>query len=167
MIIKLLPEHHNVVKELIDNATLKSINSLSYMMFNGIYLADLNNFHAYGYFTDDKLKAVISFYESDEDPAWYYTSYLGLTENDINILLDSVILHNENNKRLKFYTLNFRNSVWDKYQNERYSYVNELLVPRLSRCNFTNHWEVLFNRSLLDTDITIRCYYLKQEHRTI
>jgi hypothetical protein len=163
MIIKLLPQHQPVVKELMDTATLKSTNPLSFEMFAGIYLTDLNNFHAYGYFDNDELKAVISFYESDEDPAWYCTSYLGMRENDINTLLEGVILHNENNKRLKFYTL--VDLLWDKYQNDRYTYVNELLIPSLTRCNYTNHWEVLFNRSLLRTDTIIRCYYLKQQHR--
>jgi hypothetical protein len=165
MIIKLLPEHQTIVKELMDTSTLKSTNPLSFEMFNGIYLTNLNNFHAYGYFINDELKAVISFYESDEDPAWYCTSYLGIDYDDIMLLLDRVIFHNENNKRLKFYTLSSLGSLWDKYQNERYSYLNELFVPSLTRCNYTNHWEVLFNRSFLSTDAIIRCYYLKQEHR--
>jgi hypothetical protein len=165
MIIKLLPEHQTIVKDLMDTAPLNGTNPLSFEMFNGIYLTDLNNFHAYGYFIDNKLKAVISFYESDEDPAWYCTSYLGTDYNDIMLLLERVIFHNENYKRLKFYTLNSAGSLWDKYQNDRYTYVNELSVTRLTRCNYTNHWEVLFNRSLLNIDTIIRCYYLKQEHR--
>ena len=163
MLVKLTTEHQSLVKELIDSTQVRSLNALGYMIFNGMYLSNLNNFHAYGYIVNDELQSIISFYESDEDPAWYCTNYYG----DITNLIDSVILHNENNGRLKFYTLVSYNSFWDKYQSERYHYVNELSVMAKTRCNYTNHWEVLFNRNLPSTDTIVRCYFLKQQYRNI
>lgn len=163
MIIKLTKEHQPLVKELINNNQTKNINALGYDIFNGIYLSNLNNFHAYGYIINDKLQSMISFYESDEDPAWYCTNYYG----NINILLNSVILHNESNSRSKFYTLVSSDSFWNKYQSDRYHWVNELSVVAKSRCNYTNHWEVLFNRNLPSTDTIVRCYFLKQQYRNI
>ena len=163
MIIKLTKEHQSLVKDLIDSTQVKNLNALGYAIFDEMYLSNLNNFHAYGYILNNELQSMISFYESDEDPAWYCTNYYG----DINILLNSVILHNESNSRLKFYSLVSSESFWDKYISERYYYVNELLVMAKTRCNFTNHWEVLFNRNLPSTNTIVRCYFLKQQYRNL
>jgi hypothetical protein len=155
MIIKLLPSHKPLVKKLFDNAA-------HYEIFSSTYLSDLNNFHSYGLLENDELKSFMSYYESDEDLSWYITSH----NFDENILAE-IIKQNEYNNRLKFYVLRTQNSVWNSYINDRYFFVDEIFVPSKTKCNFTNYWELLFNRNLSEFDSIVRCYLLKQEHRGI
>lgn len=150
------------------------INTLAYEIFCSNYLSGLNNFHAYGYLEDDKIKALISFYESDEEPAWYYTIYRSTGNNNLlRGVLDRVIQHNEERNRLKFYTLVherhsklLRRFHWSKYNDERYDYIDEFIVPAKTKCFYTNHWELLFKRILLPEDSIVRCNFLKKEFRT-
>jgi hypothetical protein len=150
------------------------INKLTYDIFCSNYLSGLNNFHAYGYLEDENVKALISFYESDEEPAWYYTIYRSTGDNNLlRDVLDRVIAHNEERNRLKFYTLVhashsklLRRFHWSKYNDERYDYIDEFMVPAKSKCFYTNHWELLYKRLLLPEDSVVRCNFLKKEYRT-
>ena len=151
-----------------------NFNKLLYDIFCSNYLSDLNNFHAYGYLKDGKVKALISFYESTEEPAWFYTIYRSSGDNNLlRLVLDEVIKHNEERGRLKFYTLThashtklLRRFHWSKYNNERYGYFDEFLVPAKNKCFYINPWELLFKRFLVPEDSIVRCNYLKQEYRT-
>ena len=151
-----------------------TFNKLLYDIFCSNYLSDLNNFHAYGYLKDGKVKALISFYESTEEPAWFYTIYRSSGDNNLlRLVLDAVIKHNEERGRLKFYTLThashtklLRRFHWSKYNNERYGYFDEFLVPAKNKCFYINPWELLFKRFLVPEDSIVRCNYLKQEYRT-
>lgn len=143
-------------------------------IFCSNYLSGLNsNFHAYGYEHAGVITALISFYESVEEPAWYYTLYRASGESGhLSAVLDTVIDHNEANGRLKFYTLvNSKHSKllrrfhWSAKNNERYGYVDEYVVPAKTKCYYVNAWELLFKRVLLPVDTVVRCNYLKQEYR--
>ena len=152
-----------------------TFNKLTYDIFCSNYLSDLQNFHAYGYVEDDTVKSLISFYESIEEPAWYYTVYRSSGNNELlRSVLDEVIKHNEDRHRLKFYTLVnqkhsrlLRRFHWSKYNDERYGYFDEYIVPIKNKCYYTNAWELLYKRMLLPEDSIVRCNYLKQEYRTI
>jgi hypothetical protein len=149
------------------------INTLTYDIFCSNYLSGLSNFHAYGYLADNKVRALISFYESDEEPAWYYTIYRSTGDNNLlRGVLDAVIKHNEDRNRFKFYTLVhstysrlLRRFHWSKYNDERYDYIDEFMVPAKSKCFYTNHWELLYKRILLPEDSVVRCNFLKKEFR--
>lgn len=152
-----------------------NFNKLLYDIFCSNYLTDLNNFHAYGYLENDTIKALISFYESPEEPSWYYTIYRSSGNNNLlRDVLDEVIKHNEERGRLKFYTLTSANHTrllrkfhWSKYNNERYGYFDEFMVPAKNKCFYVNPWELLYKRFLIPEDSVVRCNYLKQEYRTV
>lgn len=188
-VVKLSSEHIEQVKPLfyikkfMGTSTLgksvtnkNPVNKLLYDIFCSNYLSDLDNFHAYGYLDEDEdeVKSLISFYESVEEPAWYYTLYRSSGNNELlRPVLDKVIEHNEASGRLKFYTLvNQRHSRllrrfhWSKYNDERYGFFDEYLVPAKQKCYYTNAWELLFKRFLSSEDCVVRCNYLKQEYRT-
>jgi hypothetical protein len=150
-------------------------NKLLYDIFCSNYLSDLKNFHAFGYVSENgEVKALISFYESIEEPAWYYTIYRSSGDNNLlRGVLDAVIEYNENNGRLKFYTLTHANHTrllrrfhWSKYNDERYGYFDEFIVPAKHKCFYVNPWELLYKRFLVPEDSIVRCNYLKQEYRT-
>lgn len=151
-----------------------NFNKLLYDIFCSNYLSDLNNFHAYGYLEGNEIKALISFYESDEEPSWFYTIYRSAGNNNLlRDVLDSVIQHNEDRGRLKFYTLTsarhtrlLRRFHWSNYNNQRYGYFDEFLVPAKHKCFYINPWELLYKRFLVPEDSIVRCNYLKQEYRT-
>jgi hypothetical protein len=156
----------------IDPATI--FNNRLYNVFCSNYLSGLSNFHAFGYEIDGEIKASISFYESTEEPAWYYTLYRSTGDNILlKKVLDEVIKYNEENGRFKFYTLVhkkhsklLRRFHWNKENNERYGYFDEFVVPAKSKCFYGNAWELLFKRFLVPEDSVVRCNYLKQEYRT-
>ena len=156
------------------NGNGEIFNKTLYNIFCSNYLSDLNNFHAYGYLENDEVKALISFYESNEEPSWFYTIYRSSGNNNLlREVLDAVIDHNEKNGRLKFYTLThathtrlLRRFHWSKYNDERYGYFDEFLVPAKNKCFYVNPWELLYKRFLVPEDSIVRCNYLKQEYRT-
>ena len=152
-------------------------NTVLYNIFVSNYLSDLTkNFHAYGYVDeeDGEVKALISFYESTEEPAWYYTVYRSSGNNGLlREVLDEVIKYNESNGRLKFYTLVaqkhsklLRRFHWSAENDERYGYFDEYVVPAKTKCFYVNAWELLYKRFLLPDNSVVRCNYLKQEYRT-
>lgn len=133
-------------------------NPVVHDMFSNIYLADLNNFHAYGLFNEsDDISSIVSFYEAIDEPAWYCTKSTSSAE-----LMNSVIQLNEQTGRLKFYMIANANVVSD-----RYDFVDEFIVPAKTKCCYTSAWELLFTRELSSVDSVVRCYYLKQEHRIV
>jgi len=178
-IVKLTNEHNDMLKPIFSHSkymgleTSQEHNDMLYDRFTNTYTFGLNNFHSYGYIQDNEIKALISFYESDEEPAWYYTLYRSMGDNKLlSQVLDHVIEHNENKGRLKFYTLThtrhtrlLRRFHWSKYNDERYGYFDECLIPAKHKSIYTNHWELLFKRSLLPEDSIVRCNFLKQEYR--
>lgn len=180
-IIKLNSNHNEMVKELFTHKKYmgepvsEQFNLLLYDRFINTYTFGLNNFHSYGYIDNNKIHALISFYESDEEPAWYYTLHRSIgNKNAITQVLDKVIEHNEKNGRLKFYSLTnikharlSRRFNWSKYNNERYDFFDECIIPSKHKSIYTNHWELLCNRSLILTDSIVRCTFLKQKYRTI
>jgi hypothetical protein len=186
-IVKLTSEHALVVRDIFNHSKYMGIdsdkvyqventglNALTYDIFCANYLSDLNNYHAFGYIEDGIVKALISFYESVEEPSWYYTLYRSIGDNNLlREVLDAVIKYNEGNGRLKFYTLThsrhtklLRRFHWSKYNNERYGYFDEYTVPSKNKCFYINAWELLYKRLLLPEDSIVRCNYLKQEYRT-
>lgn len=187
-VVKLNSSHVEQIKDLFTNKKYMGLdmnneafsledttfNKLTYDIFCSNYLSDLQNFHAYGYVEDDTVKSLISFYESIEEPAWYYTVYRSGGNNELlRSVLDEVIKHNEDRSRLKFYTLvNQKHSKllrrfhWSKYNDERYGYFDEYIVPTRNKCYYINAWELLYKRMLLPEDSVVRCNYLKQEYRT-
>ena len=153
----------------------EEFNLRLYNVFCSNYLSNLTNFHAFGYINEEgEVTASVSFYESFEEPAWYYTLYRSTGDNTkLRDVLDEVIKYNEANGRLKFYTLVhkrhsklLRKFHWSKYNDERYGYFDEFVVPAKTKCFYTNHWELLFKRFLVPEDSVVRCNYLKQEFRT-
>lgn len=154
---------------------IDDFNDLLYNIFCDNYLSDLDNFHAYGAIDDSGIvQSLISFYESDDDPSWYYTLYRSSGNNQLlKNILDEVIAYNEKNGRLKFYTLvNSKHSkllrrfTWSEYNSNRYGYFDEYLVPERCKPFYNTHWELLYKRILIPTETTVRCNYLKQELRT-
>ncbi len=176
--VKLLFDHNKYMGVDADSAAYQlagtTFNALTYDIFCANYLSGLNNFHAFGCVVDDQVRALISFYESDEEPAWYYTLYRSSGDNNLlRGVLDAVIEYNETNNRLKFYTLVharhsklLRRFHWSEYNNNRYGYIDEFVVPAKTKCYYTNYWELLYKRFLLPEDSVVRCNYLKQEFRT-
>lgn len=152
----------------------QQFNTRLYSIFCSNYLSGLNNFHAFGWVEDNEVKAAITFYESVEEPAWYYTLYRSTGDNaKLRAVLDEVIKYNEAKGRYKFYTLVhkrhsklLRRFHWSDYNNERYGYFDEFVVPAKTKCFYGNAWELLFKRFLVPEDSVVRCNYLKQEYRT-
>jgi hypothetical protein len=143
-----------------------------YWEFCEYYLSDLVNFHAYGYIHNDELSSVIAFYQSRNEPAWFYNyNYEIPGDNHMSDVLDAVIDYNEERGRLRFYGKIYsgnreRGPQWSPYNNERYLYVDEYLLPSKTQCYYYNHNVVLFNNKLMPDDIILRCNLLKQEYRT-
>ena len=187
-VIKLTSEHAEQVKTIFGHDKYMGVsindgafavkettfNTLTYNIFCSTYLSDLNNYHAYGYLEDGVVKALISFYESVDEPAWFLTIYRSSgNKRLLQDVLDAVIEHNENNGRLKFYSLSHTNHtrllrrfLWSKYNDERYGYFDEFMVPAKNKCFYINPWELLYKRFLVPEDSIVRCNYLKQEYRT-
>lgn len=153
-------------------------NQLLMNRFADTYMSGLNSFHAYGAYAEDdkkldKLLGFIAFYEDIQEASWWLT--MGRNNGDKEVmraLLDKAIEHNEDNGRLKFYTLmNVRHAKimrkfsWSEFNTERYDYVDEYVVPAKTRCIHHNAWEILFKRTLLPVDTLVRCSFLKQKYR--
>ena len=186
-VVKLDSTHTELIKKLfthkkymgVDNLDSfmvadEGLNQLIYDRFCANYLSDLKNFHAYGYMEDNAITALVSFYESVEEPAWYYTLCRSSGNNQLlKSILDKIISHNESNGRLKFYTVVnqkhiklLRKFSYSSYNDKRYGYFDECIVPTRCKSYYTNHWELLYHRLLLPEDTIVRCSYLKQEYRT-
>lgn len=145
-----------------------------YNTFIDTYLSGLRNYKALGLIEGGEVKSLISFYISPDEPCWYGTMIRSLHDkNYVRPLLDAAMSYNEVRGRLKFYTLwnadhgkLLRRFAFSSEANQRYDYVDEILVPSRSKCVYTNYWQILFNRTLLPVDSIVRCTFLKQEYRT-
>lgn len=189
-VIKLNESHKESIRHLFDIEKFMGINITEhwafgndsdkfnqqlYELFCNNYLGNLKYFHAYGYEQDGKIEAFISFYESNEEPSWYYTLCRSSGNNNfLKDVLDEIIAHNEEQGRLKFYTLvhidyskALRRFQWNDLNNERYGYFDEFIVPAKARCFYNYPWELLFKRALLPKDSIVRCNFLKQEYRFV
>ena len=145
-----------------------------YNTFIDTYLSGLRNYKSLGLIEDGTVKALITFYMSPDEPCWYGTMIRSLNDkNFVRPLLDAAMSYNEERGRFKFYTLwnadhgkLLRRFAFSKEANERYDYVDELVVPARTKCIYTNYWQILFNRTLIPTDTIVRCTFLKQQYRT-
>jgi hypothetical protein len=146
-----------------------------YQIFCDTYLTDLQNFHAFGVVDNSGcVLAFISFYESVDDASWYLTNGRSLGKNALlRQILDAIMEYNEKNGRLKFYTLInanharlIRRLAFSKTAVERYDYFDEYIIEPRCKTFFSNHWEILFKRSLLPVTSLVRCTFLKQKYRT-
>lgn len=186
-ILRLGTQHIEPVRELYQSSKYMGIdvagnwdgdhedyNDFLFGVFQKTYLSGLNNFQAYGLFNDiGQLECLISLYDSSDEPAWYYTMCRSKGNTDLlKQLFDEVIKTQESKNRFKFYTLvNARHApllrkfTYSDYNNERYGYYDEFVVPAKTRCYYNNAWELLFKKVLLPVDSVVRCSYLKQEYR--
>ncbi len=174
-VIKLNSSHIGAVRRLMTTtvAIPPDVNvnsSITQDKFCEIYLTDLNSFHAYGLYEGDSISAMISFYESSNEPAWFYTQCYATDINRLAEVLDTVITYNESRYRMTFYnkvnTPGIRGIGWSTITNQRYMFVDSYVVPAKTLC-FYNHSGAMFNSQLFETDLIVRCNILKQEYRTI
>jgi hypothetical protein len=118
--------------------------------------------------------AFMSFYEGVDDASWYFTGGRSLGKNALlRQILDVIMEYNEQNGRLKFYTVMnakhahlMRRLGFSKTAAERYDYFDEYIVEPRCKTFFSDHWEILFKRSLLPVTSVVRCTFLKQKYRT-
>lgn len=169
-------DYMGVGKNKFTSSYVTDINEDAYNIFCDNYLTDLSSFHAYGSVNPNTglVDAFISYYESEDDPSWYYTIYRS-SGNYILLkdILDRVIEVNEAKGRLKFFTLVnsehsklLRKFTWSKYNDARYGWVDECVIPANTKPFYIHHWELLFKRILIPVNTTVRCNFLKQEYRT-
>ena len=148
---------------------------LYHKSFYTTYLSDSTNYHAFGMIDENNnIVALISCYQSPDEPTWYGTNIRSSAKDPeiVRRLLDKMIYFNEQQGRLKFYTLwtakharLLRRFAFSDETNERYDYFDEMIIPAQTRCFYNNYWQVLFNRVLLPHDTIVRCSFLKQKYR--
>lgn len=161
----------------IKNAEIQ--NKVLFGRFIDTYLSGLKSFQAIGAYDDEDKKftrmlGFMSFYEDVHEPSWYMTMCRNNGDRKVMMgVLDNVIEHNEANGRFKFYTLMnsrhakvIRKVSWSEYNNERYDYFDEYVVPAKTRCLYYTVWETMFKRTLLPVDTILRCSFLKQKYRS-
>jgi|694.fasta_scaffold96655_2 hypothetical protein len=149
---------------------------LLYTMFCDTYLANLNNFCAFGAVDNEGIvHALMSFYISDDEPSWFCTVSRSLGNNFLfKDILDEIMKYNENMGRLKFYScMNIeqaplmRRLSFSAEAKKRYDYFDEYIVDANHKSFYLSHWEILFKRSLIPVPTVIRCTFLKRKYRTI
>lgn len=186
-IVKLTQDHIESVKHLFFK-THKYMGTLNfenedpnfqtrlYEIFCDTHLSDLKNYHAFGFYNTktNKVDALISFYESVNEPSWYLTSGRSTGNNLLfKDILDTIMDYNEANGRLKFFTvMNLRQARlmrklgFSSRNVERYDYFDEYTVKPQEKTFYSDHWEILFRRRLLPVETVVRCTFLKKEYRT-
>lgn len=147
-------------------------SSISFETYSKTYLSDLNNFQSFGIYQSNQLQAIISLFQSNDEPAWYLTGCCSIDSSVISQLLDYIIELQEKDNRLKFYVLldsrsetDFNSFFLSKTNNFRYDYFDEFVVPAKTKCFYDTTWELLFGRNLITIQSTMRCYFLTQEFR--
>jgi superfamily I DNA and/or RNA helicase len=145
---------------------------LSYDSFADNYISGLESFKAFGVIEGDYVTSMITFYESSDNPEWYWTQIRSKNNTYIPDLLDKVIEYNESKGRLKFYSLfnkkyekSMRRFAFSEYNNERYDSFDECIIPAKTKCYYSTPWALLFSRTMLPVDSIIRCSFLKQKYR--
>jgi hypothetical protein len=151
------------------------ISNFYHKTFTETYLSDLNSYHAYGCIDDTgHVTTILGFYESSDDASWYWNHIrtVGNNADEIKLVLDRVIAHNEVKGRYKFYSMfpkkyanTYRRLAFSKYNSERYDYFDEFSVNEKHQCAFTLPWQILYNRTLVPVDTIVRCTFLKQQYR--
>lgn len=148
-------------------------NELAYNTFCDTYLSDLKNYRAYGAIEDGVLIAYASGYMSPDSPEWFGTMARSKNRSALQLAVDALIAYNESVGRCRFYTLfnvkhakSIRRHMYSAYNEARYTYVDDYVVPAKTRCMYTVAWNVLFNRTLVPVDTVVRCSTLKKECRT-
>lgn len=187
-IVKLTSDHIDSVRALFNGPNYMGVQSITsnfssstelfaelfHKVFAATYLSGLKNYHAYGAIDDNGvIHCYIGFYESIDDPAWYWNHLRSSGDSSlIKDVLDAVIAHNEERGRLKFYSMfpqqytgTYRRLAFSKLNNERYDYFDEFSVDAKTMCKYTLPWQILFNRTLLPTNVVVRCTFLKQKYR--
>lgn len=188
-VVKLSKEHIEDIKSLFMIPKFMSVDTTNnyfvdknvefsdfyHKTFAETYMSNLTQYHAYGIQNNDnKFSALLGFYESVDDASWYWNTVrtLGNNKNEIKILLDTVLNHNEKNGRFKFYSmfpLKYRNIyrrlAFSDSAKERYDYFDEYCVDSRHQCKFNLAWQILFTRTLLPVDTIVRCTFLKQKYR--
>lgn len=143
--------------------------------FTCSYLTDAKNYHAYGVLNDEgEINSLLGFYESVDDASWYWTQVrtAGNNSNEIKMLLDVAMEHNEKNGRFKFYSMFpleyrkvYRRLAFSDIAKERYDYFDEYQVEAKHYLIFSLPWQILYNRTLVPVDSMVRCTFLKQQYR--
>jgi hypothetical protein len=187
-IIKLNESHVDVIRPLFNNKNYmgqnisttnffykEKIAEIYHKAFYTTYLTGLSNYHAFGMMDENNnVVALISCYQSSDEPSWYGTNIRSSAQDAeiVRQLLDKMIQFNEEQGRLKFYTLwaakharLLRRFAFSAETNERYDYFDEMTIPAQTRCLYNNYWQILFNRVLLPHDTVVRCSFLKQKYR--
>jgi hypothetical protein len=186
---KLTSEHKDSIRHLFDSPKFmgvptaersqeynkEKISDFYHQIFCQTYLSDSKNYHAFAAFDDtDTVVTVIGFYESNEDPSWYWTHVKSINPAAVKIVLDAVVEYNEHNNRFKFFSMfplkydkAYRRLAFSKKTSERYGAFNEFYVKAKERCLYTLPWQILYNRVLVPVDTVVRCTYLKPEYRTL
>ncbi len=189
-VVKLNEEHAEQIKHLFKIPKFMGVDSSkNYFVDNTLdfsefyhesfvstYMAGLSRYHAYGTETESgEINALLGFYESSDDASWYWNQIrtTGNNQNNIKQILDSVIEHNEQQGRYKFYSMFplqyqkiYRRLAFSKTSSERYDYFDEFYVESKHQCKFNLAWQILYTRTLLPTDTLVRCTFLKQKYRT-
>lgn len=152
--------------------SVEEFKEIAYNVFSDTYLSDLKNYAAFGTIEDGMVTSVIAGYASLENPEWYWTQVRSKNALAIKYALDAAIEYHEQNGRFKFYSAfnlkykeSYRRLAFSKENQERYTYVNEFVVPAKTRCPYLTPWQVLFNRTLVPVDTVVRCAFLKPEYR--
>jgi hypothetical protein len=173
-VIKLNAEHTVQLEQLFHMSNFSEAFS---KMFLDTYLTDSQNYHAYGVQNEyGIINSILGFYESIDDPSWYCTLIrtTGNNGNEIKMLLDKAMSHNEENGRFKFYSMfplqyrkAFRRLAFSNTAKERYDYFDEFQVESKHYPIFTLPWQILYNRMLVPVDSMVRCTFLKQQYRDV
>jgi hypothetical protein len=189
MIVELLTaEHADAVKHLFESPKFMGTDTrvnhfkdpdaqflkLAYDTFCDTYLSDLKNYRAYGTIENDVITSYASGYMSPDAPEWYGTMARSKDRHALQQSVDKLIEYNEGLGRYRFYTLfstrhdrAIRRHMYSPYNEARYTYSNDYMVPAKTKCLYTTAWHVLFNRTLLPVDTIVRCSTLKAEFRSL
>lgn len=147
---------------------------IAYNTFCESYLSGLKNYKAFGAFNDSgQLLSYVSGYMSMDSPAWYLTMVRSKNRASARSCFDRILQYCEADGRFRFFSLmnldrsdSFREFLYSPVNKERYSYVDEYIVPAKTKCIYTIDWNILFNRTLVPVDTIVKLSYLKPEYRT-
>jgi hypothetical protein len=164
LIKHLIDTNINGIAEVIPNDDLRQY-------FSSMYIFNLNNYKAYGYFEQDKLKAIISCYKSIHDASWYLTHVFYSDIDVVPELLSYCINLYENEGVYKFYNLvpadsTDRDLYWKPNDKARYIQVDECKLPEKTKSFYGHYNFILLERTLHNIDYIVRCNFLKSEYRT-
>jgi len=172
----------NIIK--LDSTHIKCITNFfsddesgnhKYQTFINTYTSGLKNYHAFGFFSNDKkITTIIGFYQSVDDASWYW-NFLKVNKSrlyDIKNVLDKVIEFNEKSGLYKFYSMipmkyskMYKKLVFSDINKNRYEYFDEFYLRSNHVCKFTLPWQILYDRELKPYDSIVKCNFLKNKFR--